>query len=372
MKENVEALSKQLGEDVSNSAEVCRKLCLIPELDSFEVLINLATHKDPYHRRLSALYLNEHPFADHAVPQLLELLHDNNKYVVSAATESLISIHHRQPSLLKKKEISVLLYLFHTGEVHTVCGAAKILGILQRQELHQQFLKMLESEIPELKCAAIEAIGNLNNKQDFEQIFNLYKDPKESKQVREIAATSSLHLVSHLTWRNFFETFKDDDQLKYAALEILKRFASHEDVAYLAALKKDSDLGARLAASEVLHTLRGESLDLFRLSKRNSSQHSKKGYPKTIVDGSKVLYKFCENEELNDRVTSLIHEAREVFSDGGGAWKTFSKDHFAKQIVEEMNANSWLGPRMLALKDRLISMLVYRAYEILNNNEGLE
>ncbi len=366
MKHNIEELSKQLGGSIGKLPEICRKLCLIPEIDALKVLVNLTSHKDHYYRSMAAIYISRHPLGSNAISNLLELLNDKHEYVVVAARESITSIHHEYPIIIEEKEVAGLLTLLHSNNTKVALEAAKVLLLIDRPELRQQFIKMLESETPELKSIAIEVIGKFNHKEDFELIFEIYEHENVNDQVTRAAALAAYNLASSLTWQKLFEKFKHgDSDLKLLACKMAMRFAGKADVEHILDLTEDTDIYVRLAAYEALHTARGESLDPARLSKKNLINYNKKAYPQIFADESIIEYSFCENQELNDRVTYLLNDAFHVFDCHPGDWKTV-KDYYAKKLAKEIKANSWLGPRMLDIKDRVISMLVYRAYEIID------
>lgn len=333
MKSYIDKLSAQLGETISKSEEVCRQLSLIPGPESLAVLLSLSTDKDPYYRRLSAIYLGRHTLATNALNKLLELLEDKNSYVVVAAAESLLSIYQRHPLSVNEDEISA-------------------------SPIRHQFITMLESEVPALRSLAVKAIGNFNNKEDFDLVFGVYENITEDDQVRKAAALAAYNLASALTWRQLLEKFKQGScEFKILACKMAEKFINTARAEDILDLTQDPNVNVRLAAYEAFHAI------------TNSSNDKKIDYPKTLDSTTAGGYLLCDNQELNDRLTHLLKEACHVFNDHPGDWKTFSKDRYAQQLANEIKANPWLGRRMLDLKDRVISMLVYRAFEILNRGD---
>ena len=82
-------------------------------------------------------------------------------------------------------------------------------------------------------------------------------------------------------------------------------------------------------------------------------------------DTDDVSFHFCEDEDLNERLESLADEARHVFDrHADGHWRTDYREEYARRLCAEIRANPWLIKRLLAMKDRLIASLTYRAMQL--------
>ncbi len=83
-------------------------------------------------------------------------------------------------------------------------------------------------------------------------------------------------------------------------------------------------------------------------------------------DGSNDLqYRFCLNEELNQRLEGLLNCACRLFHrHGKDNWLATHRDDQAAQVCPEIRANPWLIRRLFALKDPVVASLAYRAIQL--------
>lgn len=80
------------------------------------------------------------------------------------------------------------------------------------------------------------------------------------------------------------------------------------------------------------------------------------------------LHAVSPNAEENIRISAILNEARHVFDwHAEGLWKTEYKDGFARLLVPDLIAHPKLIKQILALNDRVFSMVTYRATELIND-----
>lgn len=83
-----------------------------------------------------------------------------------------------------------------------------------------------------------------------------------------------------------------------------------------------------------------------------------------------LLFKdFFEQEELNSKLASLIEESEHVHFSHPETWKRDGKfkDFAASKIALIIQENRSLTRKFLGLNDRVVSMLTYRALELLES-----
>ena len=77
------------------------------------------------------------------------------------------------------------------------------------------------------------------------------------------------------------------------------------------------------------------------------------------------------DEQVNLRLSAILNEAAHVFEwHAEGLWKSEYKDGFARLLVYYIADHPKLIRTIVELNDRVFSMLVYRAVELLNENEN--
>lgn len=75
-------------------------------------------------------------------------------------------------------------------------------------------------------------------------------------------------------------------------------------------------------------------------------------------------YRVSLDDRFNRRLGFLLNQACHVFHmHADGNWRRNYKERYAEQLAHEFAANAWLIKVLLALGDRVISSLVYRALE---------
>ena len=80
---------------------------------------------------------------------------------------------------------------------------------------------------------------------------------------------------------------------------------------------------------------------------------------------SDVDYHLSGDADLDARLSSLLNEACHVFYfHAGGTWKDRDKDHYASALATELALHPSLIRKLLALEDRVVGMLTYRAIEL--------
>lgn len=356
MNNRIEKLGLALRGNIGEAEDACRKLCEIAEKAALEVLIALGSHKDAWKRRLAAKYLGIHPYCTHAHANLLTLLQDKNRYVVSMAGESLYSIYHNRSSFVNHEKIHTLLKIMECNVPYIKIASARVLTCcITNPAVYQRFLSLLESKIPELKFIAIEVIAGCINPENFKRFMNIWEDMNEDYAIRMRALLAADGLVSLQNWKKLFAIYQQEDTCKILACELARRFRSPENIPYILDLTKHEDLTVRNSAYETLRILR---------HKISQEPYNEKKYPWMFIDiNQNRNYVLCENQEINDRLSAILIETRKFFHGHHKEWQYY-KDYYARQLITEMEINPWLGPRMLALKDRLVSMLVFRAYEL--------
>ena len=87
-----------------------------------------------------------------------------------------------------------------------------------------------------------------------------------------------------------------------------------------------------------------------------------------------TLFKgFFEDEELNSKLAVLVDQAEHVHFSHPESWKKNGefKDFAACKLALIIKDKQFLIRKFLGLNDRIVSMLVYRAIEILKSNADL-
>lgn len=92
------------------------------------------------------------------------------------------------------------------------------------------------------------------------------------------------------------------------------------------------------------------------------------------VDYEKLFESFSQNEKLNQQLSGLIDEANHVHFSHPEIWKREGsfKDYASSKLARLIREDRALTRKFLDLKDRTLSMLVYRAIELLDSNADIE
>lgn len=77
------------------------------------------------------------------------------------------------------------------------------------------------------------------------------------------------------------------------------------------------------------------------------------------------------DRDVRTPIELVVAEARHVFeAHADGHWRSVYKDRYARLLLSELDADSGLGPRLLASGDRLTKALTYRALELRRARAG--
>jgi len=88
-----------------------------------------------------------------------------------------------------------------------------------------------------------------------------------------------------------------------------------------------------------------------------------------ITNFGSPVYPLTPDEQVNVRLSSILNEAAHVFDwHAEGLWKSEYKDGFARLLVPDVKQHPKLIQSILKLNDRVFSMVVYRAVELLKQD----
>ncbi len=80
-------------------------------------------------------------------------------------------------------------------------------------------------------------------------------------------------------------------------------------------------------------------------------------------------YSFGSDDELNNRISSLINEFCHVFRcHADGNWKSIYKPKYVEKMAKEITQQPSLIRKLLKLKDPVVSNITYAAIEISKKN----
>lgn len=83
------------------------------------------------------------------------------------------------------------------------------------------------------------------------------------------------------------------------------------------------------------------------------------------------VYPLSPDAQTNARLSAILNEAAHVFDwHAEGLWKSEYKDGFARLLIPDLRQHPKLIQSILKLNDRIFSMVVYRAVELLNKNSN--
>lgn len=81
------------------------------------------------------------------------------------------------------------------------------------------------------------------------------------------------------------------------------------------------------------------------------------------------IYPLSPDAQTNARLSAILNEAAHVFDwHAEGLWKSEYKDGFARLLIPDLRQHPKLIRSILKLNDRVFSMVVYRAVELLDEN----
>lgn len=83
------------------------------------------------------------------------------------------------------------------------------------------------------------------------------------------------------------------------------------------------------------------------------------------------IYSLSPDEQTNARLSAILNEAAHVFDwHAEGLWKSEYKDGFARLLIPDLKQHPKLIKSIIMLNDRVFSMVVYRAVELLHENDN--
>jgi hypothetical protein len=96
----------------------------------------------------------------------------------------------------------------------------------------------------------------------------------------------------------------------------------------------------------------------------------KKMHPQRNDGWNDESYDFGRGDELNQKLGGILNEACHVFHEhAGGTWQSRDKDYYARQLIDELRAHPSLIGQLKQLEDRVVMMVVYRAIEIMKEED---
>ena len=79
------------------------------------------------------------------------------------------------------------------------------------------------------------------------------------------------------------------------------------------------------------------------------------------------VYRVSPDDAENTRISAILNEAEHVFRwHTDGAWKSEHKDHYARRLMAELKLHPKLIPKIKKINNRVFTMIVYRAVELIN------
>jgi hypothetical protein len=83
------------------------------------------------------------------------------------------------------------------------------------------------------------------------------------------------------------------------------------------------------------------------------------------------IYPVSPDEETNACISAVLNEAAHVFEwHAEGLWQSEYKDGFARLLLPHLNQHPKLIRSIININNRVFSMVVYRAVELLNEASG--
>jgi hypothetical protein len=117
------------------------------------------------------------------------------------------------------------------------------------------------------------------------------------------------------------------------------------------------------AAAERLEELLRDPSDYVASAAQSALSRMSGGAPRTAATSIEDVVSGIADAAT--RIELVLAEARHVFEDhADGHWRSAYKDRYARLVLAELDADSALGERLLASRDRLLKMLTYRALEL--------
>ena len=83
------------------------------------------------------------------------------------------------------------------------------------------------------------------------------------------------------------------------------------------------------------------------------------------------IFTVSPNGEENAAISAILNEARHVYDwHKQGIWKSEYKDGFVRLLIPYLQNHPKLIPNINGIGDRVFSMVVYRAVELIKENEA--
>jgi len=83
------------------------------------------------------------------------------------------------------------------------------------------------------------------------------------------------------------------------------------------------------------------------------------------------VYSLSPDAQTNARLSAILNETAHVFNwHAEGLWESEYKDGFASLLIPDLRQHPKLIQSILKLNDRVFSMVVYRAVELLKTDEN--
>jgi hypothetical protein len=83
------------------------------------------------------------------------------------------------------------------------------------------------------------------------------------------------------------------------------------------------------------------------------------------------IYSVSPDSQTNARISAVLNEAAHVFNwHAEGLWKTEYKDGFAHLLMNDLKKHPKLIKNIIKLNDRIFSMVVYRAVELIKEENS--
>lgn len=325
---DVSALATRLGDDVQESAEVCRILSEFGTDESLEALVASAANPDQWHRRLAIEAIGDHKLGRQASAVVRRSLSDQSPYVVRTACQAVAN--------------------------------------LKLKDARQDILPLLKADDPSTGTVVVEALGAISDDSDFDTLLKII-DYDDHPDVQASAEGALKQLVGAHNWRILFDRWRghaEQDSRRWVC-ELAGQYGDVRDIRKLEGLTHDQSLHVRVAVRRAIHKLRGEPEDVPQPLPHGKRRPRGVPEPPKQDGWQEIEYELSENAELNDRVSLILNEACHVFRHHAeGVWRSHDKDAYASLLAEELKANPWLARSLLNIGDRVISMLTYRAIEL--------
>ena len=84
------------------------------------------------------------------------------------------------------------------------------------------------------------------------------------------------------------------------------------------------------------------------------------------------VYRVSPDDVENARISAILNEAEHVFRwHTDGAWRSEHKDHYARRLMAELKLHPKLISNIKKINNRVFTMIVYRAVELINEQTSI-